>query len=141
MMYEWVTTGKEPAKYTAMDDVTLITRENFKQELKNRLLCESALTLFCQARHLQGLAPHRSDGARRRWLYATAHPYRHMNSTERAGSLRFNGIGKTFPGVNALSDISFVAHPGQCSRTDGRERRGQVDAAENPRRLLHPQQR
>jgi L-arabinose transport system substrate-binding protein len=34
MMYEWVTTGKEPAKYTAMDDVTLITRENFKQELE-----------------------------------------------------------------------------------------------------------
>ena len=34
MMYEWVTTGKEPPKYTAMDDVTLITRENFKQELE-----------------------------------------------------------------------------------------------------------
>ena len=32
-MYEWVTTGKEPAKYTAMDDVTLITRENFKDVL------------------------------------------------------------------------------------------------------------
>jgi L-arabinose transport system substrate-binding protein len=32
-MYEWVTTGKEPAKYTAMDDVTLITRENFKEVL------------------------------------------------------------------------------------------------------------
>ena len=32
-MYEWVTTGKEPAKYTAMDEVTLITRENFKEEL------------------------------------------------------------------------------------------------------------
>jgi L-arabinose transport system substrate-binding protein len=34
MMYEWVTTGKEPPKYTAMDDVTLITRANFKQELE-----------------------------------------------------------------------------------------------------------
>jgi L-arabinose transport system substrate-binding protein len=34
MMYEWVTSGKEPAKYTAMDDVTLITRDNFKQELE-----------------------------------------------------------------------------------------------------------
>ena len=33
MMYEWVTTGKEPPKYTAMDDVTLITRENFKEVL------------------------------------------------------------------------------------------------------------
>jgi L-arabinose transport system substrate-binding protein len=32
-MYEWVTTGKEPAKYTAMDEVTLITRENFQAEL------------------------------------------------------------------------------------------------------------
>ncbi|TDV72146.1 substrate-binding domain-containing protein [Pseudomonas sp. LP_7_YM] len=32
-MYEWVSTGKEPPKYTAMDDVTLITRENFKDVL------------------------------------------------------------------------------------------------------------
>ena len=32
-MYEWVTTGKEPAKYTAMDDVTLITRANFQEVL------------------------------------------------------------------------------------------------------------
>ncbi|RON53611.1 substrate-binding domain-containing protein [Pseudomonas frederiksbergensis] len=34
MMYEWITTGKEPPKYTAMDEVTLITRDNFKQELE-----------------------------------------------------------------------------------------------------------
>lgn len=34
MMYEWVTTGKEPPKYTAMDEVTLITRENFREELE-----------------------------------------------------------------------------------------------------------
>ncbi|KTT53479.1 sugar ABC transporter substrate-binding protein [Pseudomonas oryzihabitans] len=34
MMYEWVTTGKEPPKYTAMDKVTLITRANFQQELE-----------------------------------------------------------------------------------------------------------
>ncbi|APQ11297.1 sugar ABC transporter substrate-binding protein [Pseudomonas oryzihabitans] len=34
MMYDWVTTGKEPPKYTAMDKVTLITRANFKQELE-----------------------------------------------------------------------------------------------------------
>ncbi|SFV13679.1 substrate-binding domain-containing protein [Pseudomonas sp. OV546] len=33
MMYEWVTKGTEPPKYTAMDEVTLITRENFKEEL------------------------------------------------------------------------------------------------------------
>ena len=29
------------------------------------------------------------------------------------GGLRFNGIGKTFPGVKALDNINFVAHPGQ----------------------------
>jgi len=34
MMFEWVTTGKEPPKYTAMDEVTLITRANFKEELE-----------------------------------------------------------------------------------------------------------
>ena len=28
------------------------------------------------------------------------------------GALRFNGIGKVFPGVKALSEISFVARPG-----------------------------
>jgi len=33
MMFEWITTGKEPAKYPAMDDVTLITRDNFQEEL------------------------------------------------------------------------------------------------------------
>ncbi|KRW69975.1 L-arabinose ABC transporter ATP-binding protein AraG [Stutzerimonas nitrititolerans] len=33
----------------------------------------------------------------------------HVND---GGSLRFNTIGKVFPGVKALSDISFVAHPG-----------------------------
>ena len=27
-------------------------------------------------------------------------------------SLRFNGIGKNFPGVRALSEISFEARPG-----------------------------
>lgn len=33
----------------------------------------------------------------------------HVND---GGSLRFNAIGKIFPGVKALSDISFAAHPG-----------------------------
>ncbi|WP_455923188.1 substrate-binding domain-containing protein [Pseudomonas putida] len=32
-VFEWVTTGKEPPKYTAMDDVTLITRANFQDVL------------------------------------------------------------------------------------------------------------
>ena len=35
MVYEWVTTGKEPPKYTAMEDVTLITRANFQEVLTN----------------------------------------------------------------------------------------------------------
>ncbi|MFJ4346512.1 substrate-binding domain-containing protein [Pseudomonas sp. NPDC089401] len=34
MMYEWVTKGTEPPKYTGMEQVTLITRDNFKQELE-----------------------------------------------------------------------------------------------------------
>src|SRR3546814_18218258 len=34
MMYEWITTGKEPQKSTSMDEVTLITRENFKTEME-----------------------------------------------------------------------------------------------------------
>ncbi|GGJ88077.1 substrate-binding domain-containing protein [Pseudomonas matsuisoli] len=34
MMFEWVTAGTEPPKYTAMDEVTLITRENFQAELE-----------------------------------------------------------------------------------------------------------
>ncbi|MGY2271565.1 MULTISPECIES: substrate-binding domain-containing protein [Pseudomonas] len=33
MMFDWVTQGTEPPKYTAMDEVTLITRENFQAEL------------------------------------------------------------------------------------------------------------
>lgn len=32
-MFLWVTKGTEPAKYTAMSDVTLITRKNFQEEL------------------------------------------------------------------------------------------------------------
>ncbi|WP_116894157.1 substrate-binding domain-containing protein [Pseudomonas syringae] len=32
-VFNWVTKGVEPPKYTAMDDVTLITRENFQAEL------------------------------------------------------------------------------------------------------------
>ena len=39
----------------------------------------------------------------------TAHPA----LTDVTASLRFNGIGKHFPGVQALANISFAAHPGQ----------------------------
>ncbi|WP_146643168.1 ATP-binding cassette domain-containing protein, partial [Shigella sonnei] len=35
-----------------------------------------------------------------------------QQQTQHGGSLRFNGIGKTFPGVKALSDINFEARPG-----------------------------
>ena len=33
MMFEWITEGKEPPLYTAMDEVTLITRDIFQEEL------------------------------------------------------------------------------------------------------------
>ena len=35
-----------------------------------------------------------------------------QQQVQHGGSLRFNGIGKTFPGVKALSDINFEARPG-----------------------------
>ncbi|WP_434457425.1 L-arabinose ABC transporter ATP-binding protein AraG [Stutzerimonas urumqiensis] len=35
-----------------------------------------------------------------------------LQRVESGDSLRFNAIGKNFPGVRALSDISFVARPG-----------------------------
>ncbi|EGH02989.1 L-arabinose transporter ATP-binding protein, partial [Pseudomonas amygdali pv. aesculi str. 0893_23] len=35
-----------------------------------------------------------------------------IEQTSINGALRFNGIGKVFPGVKALSDISFEARPG-----------------------------
>ena len=33
LMFEWITEGKEPLLYTAMDEVTLITRDNFQEVL------------------------------------------------------------------------------------------------------------
>ncbi|PKU25722.1 arabinose ABC transporter substrate-binding protein [Telmatospirillum siberiense] len=33
MVYDWVSKGSEPAKFTPISDATLITRENFKQKL------------------------------------------------------------------------------------------------------------
>ena len=41
--------------------------------------------------------------------------------------LSFRGIGKTFPGVNALTDISFDCYAGQVHALLGRT------ARENPR--------
>jgi L-arabinose transport system substrate-binding protein len=36
MLYEWVKDGKEPPKFTAVTDVVLITRDNFKEELAKK---------------------------------------------------------------------------------------------------------
>ncbi len=41
--------------------------------------------------------------------------------------LSFRGITMTFPGVKALSDISFDCYPGQDPRADGRKWRRQID--------------
>jgi L-arabinose transport system substrate-binding protein len=35
-LFEWVTKGVEPPKYVAVTDATLITRDNFKEELKKK---------------------------------------------------------------------------------------------------------
>lgn len=36
MLNDWVTKGVEPQKFTEVTDVVLITRENFKEELKKK---------------------------------------------------------------------------------------------------------
>jgi L-arabinose transport system substrate-binding protein len=36
MLHDWVAKGAEPAKFTEVTDVVLITRENFKEELKKK---------------------------------------------------------------------------------------------------------
>ena len=36
MLYNWVTKGEEPPKFTAVTDAVLITRENFKEELAKK---------------------------------------------------------------------------------------------------------
>ncbi|WP_213989610.1 arabinose ABC transporter substrate-binding protein [Sodalis sp. dw_96] len=36
MMHDWVTKGVEPPKFTEVTDVVLITRDNFKEELKKK---------------------------------------------------------------------------------------------------------
>lgn len=38
--------------------------------------------------------------------------------------LSFRGIGKTFPGVNALTDISFDCYAGQVHALMGKTERG-----------------
>ena len=52
-----------------------------------------------------------------------------------SATLRFDNIGKVFPGVRALDGVFRRQHrPG--ARPDGRERRGQIDSAENSRRPI-----
>lgn len=41
MMYKWVTTGTAPPRETLIEDVVLLTRENFRQVLKERALQET----------------------------------------------------------------------------------------------------
>ena len=36
MLNDWVVNGVEPAKFTEVTDVVLITRDNFKVELKKK---------------------------------------------------------------------------------------------------------
>jgi L-arabinose transport system substrate-binding protein len=36
LLYNWVTKGVEPPKFTAVTDVVLITRDNFKEELAKK---------------------------------------------------------------------------------------------------------
>ena len=48
--------------------------------------------------------------------------------------LEMRGIGKSFPGVRALADVSLQLSAGEVRRTRRRERRRQIDADEDPRR-------
>ena len=45
MLYNWVTKGVEPPKFTAVTDVVLITRDNFKEELAKKEGCNSLIKL------------------------------------------------------------------------------------------------
>jgi L-arabinose transport system substrate-binding protein len=36
MLNDWIVKGAEPVKYTEVADVVLLTRENFKVELKKK---------------------------------------------------------------------------------------------------------
>ena len=51
--------------------------------------------------------------------------------------LAVEGVRKEFPGVVALDDVSVPAEARHRACADGRERRRQVDADEDPRRHLH----
>ena len=50
--------------------------------------------------------------------------------------LEMRGISKTFPGVRALDNVRLSVYPGRSAFADGRERRRQVDADEDPFRRL-----
>ncbi len=75
MLYNWVTKGVEPPKFTAVTDVVLITRDNFKEELAKKG-CNSLVELA---------PPRRGLSAEERSRYATVYPY-----------LSFRGITMTF---------------------------------------------
>ncbi len=50
--------------------------------------------------------------------------------------LSFRGIGKTFPGVKALTDISFDCYAGQIHALMGENGAGKSTLLKNPQRQL-----
>ena len=57
-------------------------------------------------------------------------------ANEATPRLEMRGISKTFPGVKALNGVQLKAWGGEVHGADGRERRRQVDADEDPLRRL-----
>ena len=53
-------------------------------------------------------------------------------------AVAFQHIDKSFGAVAALRDVTFAVAPGECARDRRRERRGQVDAAQDSRRQPAP---
>ena len=61
-----------------------------------------------------------------------------LSGSASAPPLDVRGIGITFGGIKAASDVSFIAEPGAHHQRDRPERRGQDHRAQHDRRLLSP---